>query len=101
VKCRGSFFEERVQRGLAFVEDATFPYLPSGHPLCYQWLKMAQAVPQPALTLVGVAGGSQRISMEACCRVFQRPAIPDLLSGMASKVVHPDDVRSVASKESV
>jgi hypothetical protein len=59
VKCRGSFFEEQVQRGLAFVEDATFPYLPSDHPLRYQWLKTAQVIPQPALTLVGLAGGSQ------------------------------------------
>lgn len=42
VKCRWSFFEEWVERGLALVEDATFPYLPSDHPLRFQWLEMAR-----------------------------------------------------------
>ena len=43
IKCRWSFFEEWVQNGLALVEDSTFPYLPSNHPLRYQWLRMAEA----------------------------------------------------------
>jgi hypothetical protein len=42
IKCRWSFFEEWVQIGLALVEDCTFPYLPSTHPLRYRWLEIAQ-----------------------------------------------------------
>jgi hypothetical protein len=42
IKCRWSFFEEWVQNGLALVEDSTFPYLPSDHPLRYKWLEMAR-----------------------------------------------------------
>ena len=41
VKCRWSFFEEWVRYGLALVEDCTFPYLPSDHPLRYQWMEVA------------------------------------------------------------
>ena len=36
-----SFFEEWVRYGLALVEDCTFPYLPSDHPLRYQWMEVA------------------------------------------------------------
>ena len=43
IKSRWSFFEEWVQNGLALVEDGTFPYLPSDHPLRYQWLKVANS----------------------------------------------------------
>ena len=43
VKCRWSFFEEWVQNGLALVEDATFPYLPSDHPLRFQWMEIARS----------------------------------------------------------
>ena len=41
IKCRWSFFEEWVQNGLALVEDSTFPYLPSDHPLRHKWLEMS------------------------------------------------------------
>ena len=41
VKCRWSFFEDWVRYGLALVEDCTFPYLPSDHPLRYQWMEVA------------------------------------------------------------
>jgi hypothetical protein len=44
VKCRWSFFEEWVQHGLALVEDITFPYLPSDHPLRFEWMKIAKSV---------------------------------------------------------
>jgi hypothetical protein len=43
VKCRWSFFEEWVQHGLALVEDATFPYLPSDHPLRFEWMEIAKS----------------------------------------------------------
>ena len=43
IKCRWSFFEQWVQNGLALVEDCTFPYMPSDHPLRYLWLEMAKS----------------------------------------------------------
>jgi hypothetical protein len=43
VKCRWSFFEEWVQYGFALVEDCTFPYMPSDHPLRYQWIQVARS----------------------------------------------------------
>jgi hypothetical protein len=43
IKCRWNFFEQWVQNGLALVEDCTFPYLPSDHPLRYQWLDVARS----------------------------------------------------------
>jgi hypothetical protein len=43
IKCPWTFFEKWVQNGLALVEDCTFPYLPSDHPLRYQWSEIAKA----------------------------------------------------------
>lgn len=69
VKCRWSFFEEWVQNGLALVEDATFPYLPSDHPLRFQWMEIArsaQLTEKRSLSryynggFVGVPGGCGR-----------------------------------------
>lgn len=42
VKCAWPFFTNWVHNGLALVEDGTFPYLPSDHPLRYQWLEIAK-----------------------------------------------------------
>jgi hypothetical protein len=43
VKCRWSFFDEWVKYGFALVEDCTFPYMPSDHPLRYQWMEVARS----------------------------------------------------------
>jgi hypothetical protein len=70
IKCRWSFFEEWVQNGLALVEDCTFPYLPSDHPLRYLWLKVAKSagltpVRSPSRYynsgFVGVSGGLRHV----------------------------------------
>jgi hypothetical protein len=43
IKCRWTFFEEWVRYGFALVEDCTFPYMPSDHPLRHQWMEVAKA----------------------------------------------------------
>ena len=63
VKCRWSFFEEWVRYGLALVEDCTFPYLTSDHPLPYQWMESAGSAgfdaktrPQAGTTIQALSG---------------------------------------------
>jgi hypothetical protein len=74
-----SFFEEWVRYGLALVEDCTFPYLPSDHPLRYQWMEVA-----------GSAGLTQKrapkpVLQFRLCRASCQPAARASHSGIANR----------------